>query len=466
MIKRFFRTHFTFSCILRGLSGLIFIAAMLLGCEDEPYQVGLQLLPEQDDIDVSQVDTLTIETFTIGPEGIPVSDSLNLPFGTYNQEVFGQTRASLMLEFSPAGYYKKINPGVVIDTVIMDIYYDTIYDDQSYLPQIEVFKLTEGFDKSTRYYSDYDKAGKYDPDNLAISETYKPDTTKTLSLLLDENLGYDILGIGELNDSIMFTSYKIDSAFDAQFKGLYLNPIAEPDDEGLLNIRSVRMTVKFRTDIDTTSIIFAFLPEDTRYLNVNGERVWLGDKYIKIFEHDYTGSAIEHLNDSAFQDTIIYLQSLGGTQAVLKFPELEQLRQSIGQVSVNHAELIIPALDDSLDLVRRFYPTQLGLRVLNDADPYVPDDVMIQSSQFVSPVSYMNGRFNNIIWAYRFNLTAYFHEYFKGNISSSRLLLFAGKLDVNIRRTNFNAANYNSVILAGSTSSNNRITLRVAFTKL
>ena len=467
MIKRFFTLNLLSFCIFSCLFGLILIAGVLQSCEDEPYQIGVDMLPAEDrNIEVEQVDTLTIETYTIGPVAIPVYDSLYFPFGNYNDEVFGHTKAGMALEFSPANYYVKINQGAVADTVIMNIYYDTIYGGKEYVPQIEVFALTEGFDKSARYATDYDMTGKYDPVELSISETEKPDTTNWLSIRLQNSLGDIVLNLPELNDSLMFTTYKIDSVFDHHFKGLYLNPVTENNSKGLITIRSISFTVKFHTEIDTTSISFAFLPEDTRYLSVDGELVWLGDKCIKIFEHNYDASAIANLNDSTFHDTILYLQSLGGTQAIMKFPSLEQLRQTIGNVSVNNAELIIPALDDSLALIKKYFPTQLGVRILNDVDDHLPDDVMIQSSQYVSAVSYMNGRFNNLIWAYKFNMTAYFHEYFKGNINSSHLLLFAGRLDANVRRTNFNPVYYNSVVLAGSGNINNKISLKVTYTKL
>ena len=472
MIKRFFTLNFLFSCKFNCILSLILIVGTLLSCDDEPYQIGLNLLPGQDLIEIKDT-TLAIETYTIGPVSIPVTDSLYFPFGNYNDEVFGHTKAGMVLEFSPAGYYVEINQGAVADTVIMNIYYDTIYGGVDYIPQIEVFALTEGIDKSMRYDTDYDMTGKYDPVDLSISGTEKPDTTNSLSIRLQNSFGDMLLNIPGLNDSLMFTTYKIDSVFDHHFKGLYLNPVTENNNKGLITIRSVSFTVWFHTETDTTSISFAFLSQDTRYLNVDGQKVWLGDRSIKIFEHDYSGSAIEHLNDSTFHDTVLYLQSLGGTQAILKFPALEQLRQTLRGVSengpvvsVNNAELIIPILDDSIAFVRKFYPSQLGIRILNDADDHLPDDVMIQASQYVSAVSYMNGRFNNIIWGYKFNMTAYFHEYFKGNINSSHLLLFAARLDANIRRTNFNPINYNSVVLAGSSNINRKITLTVAYTKL
>jgi hypothetical protein len=210
-----------------------------------------------------------------------------------------------------------------------------------------------------------------------------------------------------------------------------------------------------------------------RYLTVDEQSVWLGDKSVKLFKHDYPPSMIEHLNDSTYHDTIIYLQSLGGTQAILKIPTLEQLRQTLREesgngtvVSVNKAELFIPALEDSAVIVNSYYPTQLGLRILYDEEEIIPDDVMLQSSQYVSSVTYMDARYDNSIRGYGFNLTAYFHEYFKGNINSSHLLLFAGRLDANVRSTNFNPVNYNRILLAGSSNINNRITLTVAYTKL
>jgi hypothetical protein len=467
MIKRSFTLNFLISCIFSGLSALILMAVVLQSCNDESYQIGLELLPEQDDIDVEQIDTLTFETYNIGPAGIPVYDSIHLPFGIYNDPVFGQTKAGLMLEFSPANYYIRINEGVVVDTVIMNIYYDTIYGVQDYLPQIEVFALTTGIDKSTRYFTDFNKTGTYDPNNLSVSGTEKPDTTNRLSIRLDNDLGYSLLAMEELNDSILFTSYKIDSIFDDHFKGLYLNPVPGGNDKSLIDFYNISLTVSFHTEADTSvSISFAFYPTDTRYLTVDGKSVPMGDKMIKIFEHDYSGSAITHLNDSTFHDTVMYLQSLGGAQAVLNISSLEQLRQKVGRVSVNSAQLFIPALNDSALLVDNFYPSQLGMRILDDAVYYLPDDVLYQPSQYASAFSYMNGTFSGIDWGYHFNLTSYFHEYMKGDINSSRLLIFAGRLDAILRRTNFNPINYNSVVLAGSSNINRKITLKVAYTKL
>jgi hypothetical protein len=435
------------------------MAGVWQGCNDDSYKIGLELLPAQDSLDVRQ-NALMVETYTIGPVGIPVYDSLNLPFGVYNDQVFGQTKAGLILEFSPANNYIRINEGVVVDTVIMDIYYDTIYEDQSYIPQIEVFELTDGLDKSARYYSDFDLNGKYNPDNLAISLTEKPDTINRLSLLLNHSLGESILDIPEMNDSAVFASYKIDSVFDVRFRGLYLNPVDMESDGGLMNIRSVLFTVSFHTNTDTASISFAFLPRDTRYLTVDGQIVPMGDRSIKIFDHDYSASEIAHLNDSNVHDTFIYLESLGGTQAILEIPALEQLRASVGRVSVNSAKLVIPAYGDSAELVN----IQLGMRILDEEDPYLPDDLLYQASQYVPVISFMNGRFDSSDQGYQFNMTAYFHEYMKGNINSSRLRIFLGRLDTNLGRTNFNPINYKRLVLSGSSNVSRKITLKLTYT--
>jgi hypothetical protein len=67
---------------------------------------------------------------------------------------------------------------------------------------------------------------------------------------------------------------------------------------------------------------------------------------------------------------------------------------------------------------------------------------------------------------YKFNMTAYFHEYMKGNINSSRIRIFAGRLDTRLGRSNFNPVNYNSLVLAGTGNKNKKITLRLVYTKL
>ena len=94
MIKQvpLFRSHiFNF---FNRLAFLCLCAYFLYSCNDSPYEVGLNLLPAEDSIYVNQVDTFTLNAYTTGPLGIPSYDSVNIPFGNYNDAIFGRTTAT------------------------------------------------------------------------------------------------------------------------------------------------------------------------------------------------------------------------------------------------------------------------------------------------------------------------------------------------------------------------------------
>lgn len=462
MIKQLFPFQFHFFSISKSFLYFVFIAVILAGCKDDPYQIGLELLPAEDSLYVDQ-DILTLEAFTIGPVGIPVYDSLNLPVGNYHDPVFGQTSASLMFELSPGSYNSVLKQDITVDTTVMYIFYDTIYGNTLYRPQLEVYSLTQGIDKSARYASDYDINGKYNIANLVTEVTEYTDSIKRIKLFLNNEFGDAIIRTEGLNDSVLFTTYKKDSVFDANFQGLYLKTLKESIDRGIINVYSINLVVYFHADTINSFISFSFSPQDNRYL----KSVPMGDKCIKIFNHDYSESKIAHLNSSTVQDTALYLQSLGGTQIKLIIPYLEQLKQTIGRVSVNSAELFIPVLSDSAELADNFYPKQLGMRLVGDETAFITDDILYATR--TSPtISLMNGRFSNTLWGYKFILTGFFHEYMKGNITANQFQIFAGRLDTNpyVYHTNLNPSFYNRVILAGTGNTNRKITLKIAYTKI
>ncbi|MBN2611866.1 MAG: DUF4270 family protein [Bacteroidales bacterium] len=458
MIKKISPLKSRFLCISGCFFSIVLLSTVLTGCVDDPYQVGLELLPGDDSIRVRQVDTLTIEAYTIGPEGIPVFDSANIPLGTFTDEIFGETTASLLFELSPGNYNAALENAFTVDTVAMYLSYDVIFGDTLYRPQIEVYAGTGGIEKKTRYYSDYDMNGQYDPVNLVIPAAEYTDSIKRIKLKLRNEFGQSLLQTTGLNDSVAFTTYKIDSIFDANFKGLYLKAAKQTGDRGILNIKSINLAVYFHTSSDTSYMTFSFSPYDDRY-TVHGP---LGDKFIKVFNHDYTGK-ISSMNDFSQQDSALYLKSLGGTQVKLVFPSLEQLKQQIGRVSVNSAEMFIPFLGDLDYIKENYYPNQLGMRIYEDGFSYLPEDVLYQKSNN-SIGNYMNGSIDTTAMGYKFILTGYIHEYMKGNITSNELRLFAGQNDTKIGHTNFNPSFYTRMILAGTGNPDKKITFKIAFT--
>lgn len=456
--KKFSLRHFS----QISLYGFLFTILVLLGCNDDFSKLGKEILPPEDTVSVGDA-IIYVDAYTVGPVPIPQTDSFSLPLGIYNDPVFGKTDAGFMVGFS-INNYTEISADAGVLSVELNLVYSDYIGDSLYVPQIEVYSLLESIDRSINYTSDFDETGKYEMQNLAISRTVRPDSTLYLKLSLNNNIGEKLISISELNDTNLFINHTIDSVFDSKFTGLYIKSINENSLNGILDVYNIYITVLFQDGSDTSEVNFVYNPNNL-YYPVSGKAV-LGDKYIKMFDHDYTSASIPFLNDTINQDTAVYIQSLGGTQAHLKFRGLESLRSQLGNVIINRAELVIPFLEDSAELADNRFPEWLGLRPVSGYS-FVPEDIGY-TTDGRNYHNYMNGEFNYAARNYSFYLTRYFQDYFNRKVDNTEFRLFSGYLgQTSAAHTNFNSVYYNRIIISsGAANFNKRIALKLVYTKL
>ena len=451
--------HFLFQRLRNNFFIKIFLylgitGGIMLSCDEDPERLGLNLLPNDDFVDVKRDSSFAIDAFTIGPERIVTSNKTVVHLGCYNDPVFGNLRADFMIQMTPTGY-RNFGDNIVVDTVELNIGYSLVVGDTMFIPQFEVYRLISPLLDSVDYYSDTDPSGYMGGSNLVLGDINSPDSSY-LNVRLSNDIGNFLMGFANEDDT---TFYVKDSVFDSRFYGIYVKTICPNQMGNIIGTQDIRLQVKFHSDsISEGTYTFYWDSESDIYDPYR-------DKEVNIFVHESNPPGIPHLNDN-YLDTAIYVQSMGGTQAIINIQGLEALKQQHEKIIINKAEIFIPVLQDSSELALFPPPVQMGLRPEGGEYEYVPDDIIYSTYNYNQRITltYLNGRYNSYRNGYYFFLTKYFQDYFDGLTTSTSFRLYSAWLNTGKGHTDFSAADYNRVILGSGTNLSNKLTFILAYT--
>jgi hypothetical protein len=429
---------------------------LLFACKEDPSKLGLEFLQDSDILDVALTDTVKVEAFTVEREHVLTTSQYSLPLGSYADPVFGHVKAEFLAQFAFSDYVDfGLSP--VCDSLVIELFCLGSYGNGEFTSNINVYELTSDLVDSIYYYSDFDPTGLYNINKINVSDAIISNLNKNddntdsslIQIYLNKFYGNKLINPQIEDDSLFYTN---DSVFKANIKGLYFS-VDQVDEGGLIlyalpsNILS-RIVLYYHNFADTLEYSYYFY----------GSYVRVG-----IFDfNNHNEANIPYLNDTTFQDTAIYLQSLGGIVADIKFPHIDNLIENLGTVSINKAELIIPVLTDSIEQEEYEIPGQLGLRLINaeGEEAVIPDDPSV-----LGLVGYFGGKYDDEIKAYKFNIGNYIQQLVNGN-EYNDLRLFAGTYDETTNFLSYNIAKADRVVLASGNNSNNRIRLNIFYTKI
>lgn len=424
---------------------------LTISCNEDPSQIGISILPEDDFFNVNVIDTLTVDAYTVGPVGIPSTNRYNFPFGCINDSIFGSLSVDFMIQISPEGY-KNIGTLLSIDSVFLEIEFDSYDGDSSYIPQLEVYKLKKPIDDTLKY-SNLDPSDYYYPENLAISNTIQKDSLLKYYIRLNPLLGSELL----YNDSTFFIN---DSIFSAKFPGFYIKSPREVNNIGSIKYgKKLKLTVYYTNTSGNSSYTFSFYPDYDIFFNP------YPDYKVSICNFDYSKGKISSLNNPSIKDSLLYIQSMGGTQVIFTIPGLPSLKEKLGnKIIINKAELILPMLLDSSDYSIIKLTNQLGIRVLNEDNTQktLPEDFL----NSLNTRSYIDGIYNPTTKSYRIIMTGYMQNYFRGTENSNKFQIFSALLNTSAKRTDYNIFNLNRTVVANQNHPNRKLQFKLYYTKL
>ncbi len=329
------------------------LLVFITGACNDPTVIGDDLV--QDDIsNIKTTDTLSIQSELLKVDSVetftPIiaSQSNRFLIGNVSDEIYGNVEASLYFQFAPfnASLLDSATfTNITFDSIELDLVYDNTltYGDITEPFDVEVFRVVEDINAEERLYSN--QGFEVDPIplggvyNLLPSptegEVIRVDTTEDvngsdslvyirdtprLKIKLDNSFAMELLDQSLINDS----TYQNTEAFISMFKGLKV-AVTSPSKSYIgFDMNTSRLNVTYvRDTLGRTQSYSAgsFQAKTSHYQN------------------DYTGSLAGAIldNPKVAGDTLLPLQGLAGTEAVIKFPTVDQL----GLVGVNQAVLEI-----------------------------------------------------------------------------------------------------------------------------
>jgi len=403
-----------FGGFLSAISKLIYLSIILfiaVACE-EPDEIGLNLIEDPEDLKSTD---LKLTAYSTREDSVPTNYTAKNLLGFLEDPVFGSTKASIYCEFRLREDSLDLGENPVLDSVLLKLYYaDKGYYGNRFTPQnIKVYELSENFpqEKST-FYSTFELPFKAQPladtiamplpdDDVPVGEgdTLSPH----LRIRLSEEFGQKLI------DGSGTEHFANNEKFIEYFKGLNIRSarkFGDLIDRGALLIFDIlepesfisKSTIKLHYHNDEDTLFRLFSPnQQKRATHVEFDRTE-AHKYFKKQISEVTTPTAKEKGDS-----LLFLQSLGGSNIFLDFPELDSLAKE-ENILLNRAQLIIPVEDSEKFYSEELLPPPDRLYILkNDKEGNL---LHITDSNY----PYLDGEYDEDKKEYRLNITQHFQE--------------------------------------------------------
>lgn len=467
MVKKELRVMYKF------VIGFALTVILLSSCKEELSKTGLGLLDKGDLVTVRKenIDKENIKAYTVTDKKQRTDEPGYNLLGTFNDPVFGKTITDFAVQLRILSY-PKFKKNAIIDSLVFLVGYKEFYGDTITPQKLKVYELASDLKSGIeninyKYYQDEDLKALAKPEVLAEMDyipRYKDSLRSSTSIIRDT---IEQVLTFQLNHSLARKLMALDSAilskndlFIKEFKGLYVEAGNLNQGGTILKIKGSAMVLYYRQENDTFPNKLDKV-EHYFYVTENSARV-------NRFTHDYSTARFATTLDKMDQlDSLIYLQTTGGTANKIFIPRLGSLKTlfpSLGSdttnLAINKAELIFQVdtiLTDTTAMKLLPPPNQLilsalGVDTLGNEITYFPSDLGFSQV-------YFGGYYNSKDKTYRFNIAKHLQEMINMDIDKRRKNL-GFYLSTGNRNTIFKR-----VILKGTTSKTG-IRLDITYSKI
>jgi hypothetical protein len=339
------------------------LLAVLNSCKEDTGNLGVNILPKSDLISAAQTDTTTIITSMYLKDSVQTNATVVSLLGSYNDPVFGVTKASIYAEVSPSSlaacpWVVSGGPHISVDSVILLLPlegspYGSL-DPQTFV----VYRTDSNIIAGEAYYSDttfkLQNSTSTCNEPIGSEQVLAPNAgivaNDTLRIKLNKNF------LTYLKTFVQVPTSNWSTTFNTSImQGICIttsNPLQLPGQGSMLYVNLDNnfggIYVYYNYDSATvTPASYAFFP-----VGANGA-------YFTQFTHNYATSPINTVHPKGPRDSVpasqlIYVQSTGGASGRINFPNLYKNWSKLGPVAVNEAVLTIPAVVQ--DISANFQP--------------------------------------------------------------------------------------------------------------
>lgn len=431
---------------------LFLVLALGTGCKKPDEDLGLALLPG--DPLGTMIDTSGLRAYSFADTALRTSGLTRNLVGSYVDPDFGLLKAGIVAQVRLATGNVGIEQdtsGLIADSIVLALAFELPNANYGNLNQqaFKVFEVMEDLYIDTLYYTDdfpdvvptdlvYPHRSLITPDPFSVVAVVNDTLVPQIRIRLKDELSERFL-------NAFRTPALVDNpSFLGFFKGLHIavdNGQQVPYQAGILHINTLstasKLTVYYK---NTTSSDPDLARTFDMVMNSNCVRY-------TVVERDRSQAlsfAVEQsLVDSSAPAPFLYVQTLGGSRAAIRFPGLAAYA---GQsMALARAELVVP-------IGGTYYPyytppSQMFLfRQIDGKDVFLPD----QSGG----IGAIGGEFSATDQEYRFSITRYVQGILNGQIPDNGVELVSGS----------NGVSANRAILFGPDHAEHPMRLELTFT--
>lgn len=451
---------------------IVVILSIFYGC-NEYSTIGLEVLPDGDILNVRNTMIKDdISSFTHTVDSIRTDEASQSLIGSFSDSLFGVTTINYATQYRLSGFpdFGKNNPQP--DSLVLYIYYKTIYGDTITPQHLKVYELESGISRDDSYTQEVDLKSMASNElmgELEFIPRVKLDTTKTTKDSLTQ-----VIAI-RLKKSLAEKLFYADSLklinndfFLDFFKGLYIESEKKTNQGGaVLSLESVSLANLKRDNTSVTAVgsaLVLYYHNDSlnSKVDVAKDSVLMMpyastgfSARINQISHNYSDAPFFHnLNSTTEEDSLIYVQSTGGLKSKVFIDNLSTWKDSMTVIGsdtilygINKAELIFQ-IDTIASQVHRFPPPgQLLFTVVDSSGKEV-----LPIDYGFSPTFYGGSLRDD--YTYHFNITQQLQEIINGKFENRGFSLVPA----------YKNEQANRVVLKGSKSKTG-ITLSITYTK-
>lgn len=374
----------------------------LSSCEDEGTIIGKDIMPDEDFLNFSSTDTLSVISYTMFVDSLESDNPETVFLGQLYDPYFGTTTAGFVTQLRLTNVWQGGN--WTVDSVQMTLAFTNVSGDASAGHILRLSEIAEQIYPDSTYYS----SQAVPLTGYSIETTLpqmKPDSANSIVVTLPVALGEYII-----RDTTMLFHDDSIPDFRSYFRGFYfqLIPSANP----------VFMTMNLVAPGDYGSYkhqLFIYMHDETGYsdvmiLNVDAKAK---NASFSTYTHDFStadpGKKIVHVNDGV-KDTLSYVQCLNGIFTKLVVPGLEDIRNdpSFDGIVINKARLICPIHYDGSSYKGSAFPRQMYMGYYdNDDNTYLIPDYFIKTDY----TSFFGGLVDTTAGDYTFNIARFVQRY-------------------------------------------------------
>lgn len=380
--------------------------------------IGLEIQPNSDKINVDYDSTISISAYTLYGDSLIHSNPMYSLLGSYVDPIFGKTKAEFTFRMKPKHLNLNFADSLHLkaDSLVISFEYQSYYGDTLTPQDIKIYELTDSLDIDSTYYSQLHMEDFYNKNEVLVDTTITPKPySSKLKIELPNQLAERIL----TSDTSVFSS---SANFINKFKGFYVTTNQVYADGSILsfNLSSSSTSIKlyYSSPTDTVSDSLDLIVDYSNRYN--------------LFYHDYSSSAISHIGDSTYIDSVIYIQPMNGLKGEIIVPNLSSLINQ-SPIIINKAELILETADSittKSDIFKE--PNELNLRgVDSNGKPVLITDYIKSNS---SGPYYTSQAFNTDTKSYNFIITQYFQNLINEGKTSCSFYISASNTDFSTNR--------------------------------